>query len=880
MSTTHTISLFGSTRTFSFFDPNTLAARGFAQEAEQAADESKAARDEAETARDAASDSADLAAAIALAGDNVYPSTSAGLAAVAEGGYFWTAADLKLWRDVSSVAEEQNGIATRTITDAIDTRARKTERIRPLGTLLRGRRFRRALGGINGYTSSGTSVAAAIASVVDRPYDPPFGLAPNILRQKVENRRKVTGITAPGSSAPNYLTITCERAHGLVAGDRKRFYGSSLTGSKSINTDLNDQLYGLDGAQGAKVPYPSVTPADVLAGLVAKGFDVFDAPTATTFRVKLAAGIAFTDTTSDMWWEDLPTFWPASDPVFDWVVPGRREALPRNNQSSARPSFGTVSTGEVGASGAGATTSAQVKIAAVEFDLYEDTFVLCSRSGKFRVFADGIPVHNGVITSDDDTGSRHTFTFPSSPTRLIRIETTNAPGNNFVPADIFGIWTRGKNGIGSARAKEQRRPLAVFVSDSFGDAEGVPHWHLSFIALMGERMGWDVIHGGLGSTGLTTPGVHGVGNDYGSRMALMKAGGIEPDVICVLNSLNDFGDVTEVLATRFIDRMRALWPNAELIVLGSGYVNETPTTDRLNSDAAWLAAANARGVPFIDGGIGTTGKPMWLTAGNKATYYHGTAATATASVSGGALTSASAVTEGAGYDPANGIPPVSLAGGGGSGAVVKAIMNYKVTDLQVMNEGKGYTSATLAIGHGAFATAIESGGEITGIMLNNPGGVVWTSPPPITLTGGGGSGATAEAILEGGRLVGFKMLTKGSGYTGAPTVNIGICSGDATATAIITDGRITGATLTSEGDLFTDTPICIVSGDGYGAEIVPFISGKVTGYDIENGGTGFTTAPTMTIAHPNGNDVTHPKPNGHRMMAHHYCAGIEQQLAA
>lgn len=817
---------------------------------------------------------------------NYYATRSAGAAATASGGIFTSDEEgsMAWYRSTGDGSYVRiDFAATKTITDAIDTRGKRNERVRPLGTLLRHRRFRRTLGSINGYTSAGTPVAASIASVSDFPYDPPFGLAPNILTQKVGERRKVTGIATPApATTPNFVTVTCDRAHGLVAGDRVRFFGSTFPGTSTINTDENEQLFGADGAQGAKVPYPSVTPADVLAGLVAKGIDVFDAPSEKTFRVKIAAGLEWSDTTSDMWWEPLPRFWPASDPVFDWVVPGRRDALPRNNQSSGRPSFGTVSTGEIGASGAGATTNAQVKIGVVEFMLYEDVMVLCSRSAKFRVFADGVPVHNGVlnVASPDSPGYRTTFTFADARDRLIRIETTNAPSSTFVGADIFGIWTRGRNAIGPARAKEQRRPLMLLCGDSFVEGEGIPNWHLSFGALMGERLGWDVIHGGLGSTGLTTPGVHGAGNDYGSRMALMKIGGIEPDLICVLNSLNDFGDVTEVLATRFIDRMRALWPNAELIVLGSGYPTETPTEARLASDAAWLAAANARGVPFIDGGIGTTGAAAWLTAGNKETFYHGTRATATASVSSGAVSSIAVATAGSGYDPANGVPTVSFSGGGGSGATATATVNYKVTDLQIINGGQGYTSATLTIGHGAYASAIESGGEITGVMINNRGGVIWTSPPPITFSGGGGSGAAATAVLEGGVLVAINVTNPGSGYSSAPTVNIGICSGVATATATIVDGVIRAASITSAGDLYTDTPICIVTGDGYGAEIVPFLSGTVTSIAVTAGGTGYTSAPTVTVAHPNGDDITHPKPNGHRLMAHRYSAGIEQLLAA
>lgn len=81
MSTTHTISLFGSTYQLNLYDPNTLAARGFATTAEQASAEAQLAETGAEAA---------LAATLlaALTGPP-YGSTSAGLAAVAEGATFF-----------------------------------------------------------------------------------------------------------------------------------------------------------------------------------------------------------------------------------------------------------------------------------------------------------------------------------------------------------------------------------------------------------------------------------------------------------------------------------------------------------------------------------------------------------------------------------------------------------------------------------------------------------------------------------------------------------------------------------------------------------------------------------------------------------------------
>lgn len=62
MSSTHTITLFGSVRTFSIYDPNTLAARGFAEQAEAARDAADAFADDLASIADVNTYHEDLAA--------------------------------------------------------------------------------------------------------------------------------------------------------------------------------------------------------------------------------------------------------------------------------------------------------------------------------------------------------------------------------------------------------------------------------------------------------------------------------------------------------------------------------------------------------------------------------------------------------------------------------------------------------------------------------------------------------------------------------------------------------------------------------------------------------------------------------------------------
>lgn len=78
------------------------------------------------------------------------------------------------------------------------------------------------------------------------------------------------------------------------------------------------------------------------------------------------------------------------------------------------------------------------------------------------------------------------------------------------------------------------------------------------------------------------------------------------------------------------------------------------------------------------------------------------------------------------------------------------------------------------------------------------GGSGYTSAPTVTLSGGGGKGATASAGITDGVVTSISLLTPGSGYTSAPTVTISnpTNSGDvATATVEITSNNIGNNTI-------------------------------------------------------------------------------------
>ena len=72
------------------------------------------------------------------------------------------------------------------------------------------------------------------------------------------------------------------------------------------------------------------------------------------------------------------------------------------------------------------------------------------------------------------------------------------------------------------------------------------------------------------------------------------------------------------------------------------------------------------------------------------------------------------------------------------------------------------------------ANAIVSSGFVQSISVISSGyGYLQNEPPSVTFTGGGGSGARATCTISAqGTISGFTIVSGGSGYTSAPTVNI------------------------------------------------------------------------------------------------------------
>jgi FtsP/CotA-like multicopper oxidase with cupredoxin domain len=292
-------------------------------------------------------------------------------------------------------------------------------------------------------------------------------------------------------------------------------------------------------------------------------------------------------------------------------------------------------------------------------------------------------------------------------------------------------------------------------------------------------------------------------------------------------------------------------------------------------------------------------------------------------------------------------PLVELSGGSGSGSIAKAFC--AIDHITVLDLGAGYMSAKVAItgggGSGATAKAKVSNGRVIGITVTNPG-YGYTSAPTVEImdagdpeasgwTGGPdphqvwlplvvggtrvpGSGATAKATLT---VTAITVTNGGSGYTAVPDVNIlggggygavaqahlalgtsydlaGLESvfamtdtkrgafevsqdpiiipqaaynsaynksfpADASTFILLQDfsksffnGPLTGLILTDGGSGYTSAPdVTISGGGGTGALATATIdpdSGYVVNLTLTNPGTGYTSAPTISFSNGGG----------------------------
>ena len=183
------------------------------------------------------------------------------------------------------------------------------------------------------------------------------------------------------------------------------------------------------------------------------------------------------------------------------------------------------------------------------------------------------------------------------------------------------------------------------------------------------------------------------------------------------------------------------------------------------------------------------------------------------------------------------IATLQLVGVGRTATAVASIDTGYIREIFLNNDGSGFTGTpTVAISTSpsglsgdnasavAFTTSRANVTSIEKILLTNAG-ANYTTPPIITISGGGGTGAAATCSINttSKGVIRFTMTDNGVGFGTAPVVTVSV------PPAGIASDRAVG--IASIGD----------AGAGFN---------RVTSIFVSNPGTAYSTAPTVTISNP------------------------------
>lgn len=96
---------------------------------------------------------------------------------------------------------------------------------------------------------------------------------------------------------------------------------------------------------------------------------------------------------------------------------------------------------------------------------------------------------------------------------------------------------------------------------------------------------------------------------------------------------------------------------------------------------------------------------------------------------------------------------------------------YTVTRSVTYQSGTVTITRNACVGPQSAEVNVTMDGDSVGDITIAAGGQCYTSPPAITISGGGGSGATAYCDVANGHVTSVTITNKGSGYTSYPTVS-------------------------------------------------------------------------------------------------------------
>jgi hypothetical protein len=236
-------------------------------------------------------------------------------------------------------------------------------------------------------------------------------------------------------------------------------------------------------------------------------------------------------------------------------------------------------------------------------------------------------------------------------------------------------------------------------------------------------------------------------------------------------------------------------------------ISPPPTKPTVTSTAG-TPAYYLHHIDVTDGGNGYVKEPAVTVSGN---------AKAKAEITDGRVSSVIIQDYGSGYtaEPTVTVAAPDSSTGSGSGATFTVTVNGRLVAVRMSAFGSGYTSVPAVTvsgggGSGAVLRAVVIDGEVSEITIVNPGSG-YISQPSISLSGGGGSGAAATAELIY-KVASVSVATGGSGYTQAPQLRFrSLDGGGAQAICIISAGAASAVQVIESGD-YKIPPACELVG--------------------------------------------------------------------
>lgn len=233
-----------------------------------------------------------------------------------------------------------------------------------------------------------------------------------------------------------------------------------------------------------------------------------------------------------------------------------------------------------------------------------------------------------------------------------------------------------------------------------------------------------------------------------------------------------------------------------------------------------------------------------------------TGATFEAVVQAGSVVQLNITNAGSGVRPGDNIG-IAFSGGGCPDAVgyfTAQLVSTTVSAVEVTDGGYGYTSApTVTLsdggGTGATATATVSNGRVTAITLTNPGSSYeWA--PEVTFSGGGGVRAKARAYVTPQQIASMPRAAAGAGYWYPPTVEILGGQGiGASVKSRLTATTIGSVKIVDSGEGYQTAPTIVFNNLGTsginGAATATVVTGIVINTTLTNAGSGYILPPLV-----------------------------------